>query len=85
MNTTARKLRLDLDVLEVQSFDTHDVDPARGTVKGHATNYGTCQGSCVQTCGGPTCEPPCEVEPTMWLTCIESCSWTNGVDVCIGC
>jgi hypothetical protein len=80
-----RKMRLELDDLDVESFDTRPSEAGRGTVKGHATQYGSCQGSCVQTCGGPTCESPCEVEPTMYLTCMESCGWTGGGYVCIYC
>jgi hypothetical protein len=85
MTTNGVKLRLEMDELEVESFEMHGVSPSRGTVKGHATQYGTCQRSCVQTCGGPTCEPPCEYDPTYYVTCVESCGWTDGVNVCIGC
>ena len=89
-----RKLHLDTDALRVESFETEAGGQGRGgTVHGQSfvppteafacTNYGTCQGTCVQTCGGPTCEPPCRYFPTMYLTCREGCSWTNGDAVCM--
>lgn len=80
-----RKIRLDIDALQVDSFETRAPEAERGTVRGHATQYGSCQGSCVQTCGGRTCEPPCENEPTIYVTCVESCGWTDGINVCIYC
>lgn len=80
-----RKIKLDIDALEVDSFETRPAEGSRGTIRGHATQYGSCQGSCVQSCGGPTCEPPCQVEPTMYLTCVESCGWTGGDVVCLYC
>ena len=80
-----RKIKLDIDALEVDSFETKPAAVERGTVRGHATQYGSCQGSCVASCGGPTCESPCQVEPTFYLTCMESCGWTNGDVVCLYC
>jgi hypothetical protein len=60
-----KKIRLDLDSLSIESFDTTGAADARGTVAGHATyqaycSYGltcvdscegTCDGSCVSECG----------------------------------
>ncbi len=50
------KLRLDLDVLSVESFDTGRGDRARGTVNAHA--YTNTRPTCVYHCTylGPTCE-----------------------------
>lgn len=80
-----RKIRLDIDELEVESFEPGSGDAARGTVRGHGTQYGSCQGSCVYTCGGRTCEAPCVVDPTLYVTCAESCGWTDGINVCLYC
>lgn len=59
---TSRKLKLDLDALEVESFDADGARGARGTVRGHLTY--TCWGTGhVQTewpCSGyATCEAVC--------------------------
>lgn len=53
-----RKLRLDIDTLEVESFTTANGTEERGTVHGRATAFcntvdHTCDGA--NTCGGLTC------------------------------
>ena len=65
-----RKLRLDLDALEVESFDAEAALPDRtGTVRAHeSTAYqiictcdsdnGTCYGSCENTCAA-SCDGGC--------------------------
>ena len=82
MQSKARKLRLDVDALTVESFRTDDEDALkRGTVHGYSppcTMYGTCQDTCANTCAGPTCEPPCEGEPTLYMTCMDGCYWVTG-------
>jgi hypothetical protein len=84
-----RKIKLNIDALKVDSFETRPAEDGRGTVRGNGrgavTQYGSCQGSCVHTCGGPTCEAPCQVDPTMYVTCVESCGWTDGEFVCLYC
>lgn len=78
-----RKTKLSLDALHVETFETDAAGPGpRGTVRAHATFYGTCQGTCVNTCGGPTCEYPCQTADTCYLTCRDACGWTNGYQVC---
>lgn len=57
-----KKLRLDLDSLEVESFDTAEADEKRGTVQARATAYP----------GGPSCVNTCNVND--W-TCWESCGY----------
>jgi len=63
------KLKLELDDLRVESFDTSAVEEERGSVFGEAyteyANY-TCPG--FQTCGDPTCG--CS------FTCPVSCNGT---------
>lgn len=57
-----KKIRLDLDHLQVESFATTEPEPARGTVAGHASFDLTCLQSCGATCNGScydTCHVPC--------------------------
>ncbi|HEV7589324.1 MAG TPA: hypothetical protein VGO40_14505 [Longimicrobium sp.] len=87
MEMTGKKLRLEVDALQVESFRP-ERDGLRdgGTVHGQnsppCTWYGTCQVTCASTCAGPTCDPPCENDPTMYMTCVEGCYWATG-DPCI--
>jgi hypothetical protein len=56
-----RKLRLDVDALNVESFDTGKLGTnADGTVHGQAekTGQGTCAHTCFYTCGSQ-----------MWFVC----------------
>jgi hypothetical protein len=58
---TMPKLKLEIDALAVESFDTAQAGAVRGTVEGNATFFGTngcysCDLSrCVETCGD-TCD-----------------------------
>jgi hypothetical protein len=61
------KLKLELDALAVESFDTVDAGGARGTVAGNATFFGT--GGCY-SCDASRC-----IE-----TCRETCD--NSLDYC---
>ena len=63
-----RKVRLDIEALEVESFDTGDGDGGKGTVRGHATYVAGCnsQGSNCQSC-----QLGC---PQDTLTCFASCA-----------
>ena len=53
-----RKLTLDLDVLQVESFTTDRPAPGQGTVRGHGLNTESCEVNCTvytfedrNTCG----------------------------------
>jgi len=55
-----KKIRMDLDDLDVQTFETGTAEPALGTVRGHWSQLGTCDafvatcqvnGTCAHTCG----------------------------------
>jgi hypothetical protein len=55
-----RKLRMNLDALSVESFETAPAEPVRGTVQGQWSQPGTCDavvatcqlnGTCRFTCG----------------------------------
>jgi hypothetical protein len=69
-----RKLTLDIDKLEVDSFDTGNAK-GRGTVRGNDTIYTEwCTG--YPDCGvsKPNCQTPAD-------TCYGSCGCTNGCPV----
>jgi hypothetical protein len=55
-----RKIRLDLEKLDVETFDTSGAEvEARGTVHGHYSQVGTCDGR-VGTCQyGASCGAGC--------------------------
>jgi hypothetical protein len=86
------KLKLDLDELQVESFDTTPGEHRReGTVFGQqCTCYTqctcpgcpTCDASCNGTCGG-TCDASCN--GTCGGTCANSCYGTCGEYTCYGC
>lgn len=84
-----KKLSLNLDVLEVQSFTTSDDAPARGTVHGEEctchtnctcpgcpTCYETCPATCWNTCDDPSCG-------TCDYSCWETCQHTCGTGICV--
>lgn len=78
-----RKLTLQLDNLQVDSFVTSVVGTNRGTVvgKSYPISYQTCQGfhscnnyTCDQTChscGGPSCDQPCESVNCYSTRCVD--------------
>jgi hypothetical protein len=89
-----RKLRLAIDELAVETFDTEEVSGQRGTVHAHDppdtstgdfhgcpcdTRYNTCWGGCGPT-QPVTCPKPgqCEQGETAYLTCMQSCVWMGG-------
>jgi hypothetical protein len=77
-----RKLRLDLDQLTVDSFDTVTAKSERGTVVGEQctcytqcdtcpgcpTCNASCNGTCDQTCGD-SCWGSCPPDYSCWDTC----------------
>jgi hypothetical protein len=86
------KLRLRLDDLRIDSFDTTAPQKAKGTVFGEQctcytqctcpgcpTCYATCNGSCDASCNGTcgaTCEGTCEA--TCNDTCYDTCAASCG-------
>jgi hypothetical protein len=60
-----RKLSLDLDDLQVETFDTTASGSKRGTVVGQETTWGTCNsGACSEggTWCGNTCDTTCNAD-----------------------
>lgn len=69
-----RKIRLDVDALRVDSFDTAEQGgDARGTVRGNWTRY--YGGTCIETQCGAQC-------PSGPHPCEGSYAWTDGMAVC---
>lgn len=74
------KLKLDLDVLEVESFATRDVDGSDGgTVLAHNhSELGTCTDTCGETQNGHTCYETCAYTcDPQHQTCGRTCIWTE--------
>ena len=80
-----RKLTLDVEQLEVESFSTGGADAANGTVHAHNHTRGnhvscweTCGASCGVTCPA-TCGYTCNAEYTCGAdnTCAATCPCTN--------
>lgn len=91
-----KKLRLDLDELAVESFDTRGAEKEKGTVVGEqqcscgGTCYpqATCPQTCAYTCDDPTCAYTCDDATCAGFTCgFESCGGTcfnsRCVDSCL--
>lgn len=89
-----RKLRLELDQLQVETFQPEQRTVGRGTVRGHdpydtstgdfagcpcQTRENTCAGSCAPSCQF-TCpgRAGCDDGETVYLTCPASCGWEGG-------
>lgn len=79
-----KKLRLDLDELEVESFDTRGGAREKGTVVGEQCSCGgtcypqaTCPQTCAYTCDDPTCAYTCDD-----ATCPASCNGTCAGHTC---
>ena len=75
-----RKIRLEIDDLAVESFDTADGKGKKtGTVHGHSefTEFDGCN-SQYSNCA--TCEYGC---PQDTVTCFASCRMTGGNNICI--
>ena len=53
-----RKLKLDLNDLTVEAFETVEARADEGTVVGHAPTFTRICGSCEISCNG-TCPQPC--------------------------
>jgi hypothetical protein len=79
----ARKLKLDLDALGVESFTPVSGPRERGTVMGNATEqsfYGTCTETCERTVCEYSCSPYCG--PTYPGECSWPCTATIASSGC---
>ncbi|HSU14732.1 hypothetical protein [Longimicrobium sp.] len=65
-----RKIRLNLEALDVEAFETSAAEPARGTVQGQWSQPGTCDAAFVATC---------QVNGTCVWTCGSRCQTTTPV------
>jgi hypothetical protein len=81
------KLKLHLDELAVESFDTSGVDKEEGTVMAEqcscngtcpVTACATCPNTCAYTCDDATC-PAC---PTCAASCNGTCAGATCYDTC---
>ena len=87
-----KKMKLNLEALAIESFDTTHPPAKRGTVFGdqctcptNCTCPGcpTCDGTCPQTCGD-SCNGTCGGQWTCDPTC-DSCYFTGCVNTCYNC
>jgi hypothetical protein len=62
-----KKLVLDLDAIEVTSFDTGAAPDARGTVRANAASRNSCEATCPDTIMANSCEISCDP------SCISTC------------
>jgi hypothetical protein len=78
-----RKIRLDVDQLAVESFDTADGRGKQaGTVHGQSDEFTEFDGCNSQYSNCATCEYGC---PQDTVTCFASCRMTDGYNICINC
>jgi len=83
-----KKLKLQLEDLRIDSFETTPAEKWKGTVVGRAptvdfcsvSNCPTCDGTCYRTCPPSYCEScdpeACGDAPTAWVTCLWTCTQT---------
>ncbi|HEU4881355.1 MAG TPA: hypothetical protein VFT45_03890 [Longimicrobium sp.] len=66
-----RKIRLHLESITVESFQTTAPDPAAGTVAAHQqiSDGGTCENTCGRSCP-QTCPASCDAT---CVTCLSNC------------
>lgn len=72
-----RKLKLDLEALDVESFASTSASREKGTVMGYVTEqsfYGTCGETCQHTVCDYTCSPHCTGYPSTDETHSGGCS-----------
>lgn len=67
-----RKMRLELDKLQVESFSTAGVREIRGTVQAHSAYPCTVFDTCAQT----VCMGGCTNDPSLRITCATACEHT---------
>jgi hypothetical protein len=75
------KLKLRLDELRVDSFQTSPPAAERGTVVGKQETWGHCTVSYDPSCGVSCTTDSCE-GPTCPYTCAESCNGSCGPGTC---
>ena len=61
-----RKQKLDIDHLQVESFETGRADGLRGTVRAHITGPTACDPDTCETRRGDSCDA---CDPSDWGTC----------------
>lgn len=78
-----QKRKLDIDHLQVESFETGDADGLRGTVRAHETGPTACNPATCDT-GFHTCWDSCDPEGTCALSCNPSCvvTWCTCDETC---
>lgn len=74
-----RKLKLELDDIQVESFETNRLEAERGTVRGHVSIANPCTGQC-DTVNDATCDP--EAGCTNTAAGDYTCIATNCADQC---
>jgi len=76
-----RKLKLELEELSVESFETAGEAEERGTVRGNSfpTRFAQCITNACSGADGVTCDETCG------YTCYATCGETCGANSCDGC
>ena len=69
-----RKIRLNIEELAVESFNTSEAGMGRGTVEGR-DSFASCGGTCE-----PQCPPP--PKPATWGTDCYTCPTNYGICTC---
>ena len=88
-----KKLKLQLEDLEVDGFSTTPAEPERGTVNGHShftwctcpggfTCDATCPNTCAATCPN-TCPQTCDDFTCAYESCGGTCFQSRCVDTCL--
>lgn len=70
-----RKLTLDLDAIQVESFSTHAAGVVRGTVD---ARQGRETFTCPAPTADPTCPNTCPCNPSADITCVSCMVTCNG-------
>lgn len=79
-----RKLKLDLNDLEVETFHVSPMEPGSGTVMAYETGPGPCRLATERdTCNNSLDYCTCSCELTLCEnTCVDTCSFTCAGDTC---
>ena len=81
-----RKVRLDLDAIQVDTFEVTEAPAGRGTVRAHVAccvcGCDPCCCTCCATCAN-TCPASCQTCPdSCWGTCYDPTCGGNSCDYC---